>query len=452
MRYLKTFLLSTCLFMNLGLHTVSAQDNVIDEVVWVVGDEAILKSEVEAERINAQYTGTRFEGDPYCVIPEELALQKLFLHQAAIDSVDVSESDVSRSVEMRINQLISQIGSKEKMEEYYNQSTTKIREELREKARDALIVQQMQQRIMQDVKVTPAEVRRYFKNLSPDSIPYIPTQVEVQILTLEPRIPEEETERIKAHLREFTKRINSGEMQFSTLALLYSEDKGSAVRGGETGFMGRGTMVTEYANVAFNLTDPSKVSKIVETEFGFHIIQLIEKRGDRVNTRHILLKPQVAEADLMAALSRLDSISNEIRSEKISFEKAATSFSSDKETRMNKGLMPNPMTRTSKFEMQDLPQEVARAVDRLEIGEISRPFTMIDTKGKEICAIVKLKSRVKGHKATLTEDFLAIKDIVLEKKQMEKLDNWIREKQKTTYIRINEKWKNCDFKYPGWIH
>ena len=452
MRYLKTFLLSTCLFMNLGLHTVSAQDNVIDEVVWVVGDEAILKSEVEAERINAQYTGTRFEGDPYCVIPEELALQKLFLHQAAIDSVDVSESDVSRSVEMRINQLISQIGSKEKMEEYYNQSTTKIREELREKARDALIVQQMQQRIMQDVKVTPAEVRRYFKNLSPDSIPYIPTQVEVQILTLEPRIPEEETERIKSRLREFKKRINSGEMQFSTLALLYSEDKGSAVRGGETGFMGRGTMVTEYANVAFNLTDPSKVSKIVETEFGFHIIQLIEKRGDRVNTRHILLKPQVAEADLMAALSRLDSISNEIRSEKISFEKAATSFSSDKETRMNKGLMPNPMTRTSKFEMQDLPQEVARAVDRLEIGEISRPFTMIDTKGKEICAIVKLKSRVKGHKATLTEDFLAIKDIVLEKKQMEKLDNWIREKQKTTYIRINEKWKNCDFKYPGWIH
>lgn len=452
MKYTKTLLLSVCLFLNLGLHTVLAQDNVIDEVVWVVGDEAILKSEVEAERINAQYTGTRFEGDPYCVIPEELALQKLFLHQAAIDSIEVSESDVSRSVEMRINQLISQIGSKEKMEEYYNQSTTKIREELREKARDALIVQQMQQRIMQDVKVTPAEVRRYFKNLSPDSIPYIPTQVEVQILTLEPRIPEEETERIKARLREFTERINSGEMQFSTLALLYSEDKGSAVRGGETGFMGRGTMVTEYANVAFNLTDPSKVSKIVETEFGFHIIQLIEKRGDRVNTRHILLKPQVAEEDLMAALSRLDSISNEIRSEKISFEKAATNFSSDKETRMNKGLMPNPMTRTSKFEMQDLPQEVARAVDRLEIGEISRPFSMIDTKGKEICAIVKLKSRVKGHKATLTEDFLAIKDIVLEKKQMEKLDNWIREKQKTTYIRINEKWKNCDFKYPGWIH
>lgn len=452
MRYLKISLTLLCLFLNLDKLVVLAQDNVIDEVVWVVGDEAILKSEVEAERINAQYTGTRFEGDPYCVIPEELALQKLFLHQAAIDSIEVSESDVSRSVEMRINQLISQIGSKEKMEEYYNQSTTKIREELRDKARDALIVQQMQQKIMQDVKVTPAEVRRYFKNLSSDSIPYIPTQVEVQILTLEPRIPEEEIERIKARLREFTERINSGEMQFSTLALLYSEDKGSAARGGETGFMGRGTMVTEYANTAFNLTDPSKVSKIVETEFGFHIIQLIEKRGDRVNTRHILLKPQVAEEDLMAALSRLDSISNDIRSEKITFESAATKYSSDKDTRMNKGLMPNPMTRTSKFEMQDLPQEVARAVDRLEIGEISRPFTMIDTKGKEICAIVKLKSRVKGHKATLAEDFQAIKDIVLEKKQMAKLDSWIREKQKTTYVRINEKWKNCDFKYPGWIH
>lgn len=431
---------------------VYAQDNVIDEVVWVVGDEAILKSEVESERIRAQYDGRSLEGDPYCVIPEELALQKLFLHQAAIDSIEVAETDVLRHVDERVNFYVTQIGSKEKMEEYFNKTATQIREELRESMRDMITVQQMQRKIVENIKVTPAEVRRYFKNLPADSIPYIPTQVEVQIVTLEPQIPEDEIERVKARLREFTERVNAEEMQFSTLALLYSEDKGSAARGGEIGFMGKGAMVPEYANVAFNLTDPNKVSKIVESEFGFHIIQLIEKRGDRVNTRHILLKPQVAEADLMTTLSQLDSISDDIRNNKFTFDEAATYISSDKDTRKNNGLMPNQETGTSKFEMQELPQEVARVVDRMNVGEISRPFTMMDNKGKEICAIVKLKSKVNGHKAILSEDFQAMKDIVLEQKRMEKLEKWIIEKQKSTYIRINDKWKNCDFKYPGWLH
>ncbi|MBQ4525387.1 MAG: peptidylprolyl isomerase, partial [Bacteroidaceae bacterium] len=225
----------------------------------------------------------------------------------------------------------------------------------------------------------------------------------------------------------------------------------SAPRGGETGFRGKGFWVPEFANVAFNLNEPGKVSKIVETEFGFHIIQLIEKRGDRVNVRHILLKPQVAEDDLMASLSRLDSIADDIRNNKFSFEEGATLISSDKDTRMNKGLMPNPNTGTSKFEMQELPQEIARAINTMNVNEISQPFIMINNKGKEVCAIVKLKSRVKGHKATLTDDFQALKDVVLEKKRAEKIEKWIKEKQKSTYVRINEKWRNCDFKYPGWI-
>lgn len=439
------------MLLALMIMPLQAQDNVIDEVVWVVGDEAILKSEVEQVRIRAQYEGRKFDGDPYCVIPEELALQKLFLNQAAIDSIEATETEVMNQVEYQMNYYINQIGSREKMEEYFQKSSMDIREELRETARRDLTMQMMQRELMKDIKVTPAEVRRYFSKLSSDSIPYIPTQVEVQLITIEPEIPEEEIDRVKARLREFTDRINTGETSFATLARLYSQDPGSASNGGETGFRGKGYWVPEFTNVAFNLNDPKKVSKIVETEFGFHIIQLIEKRGDRVNVRHILLKPEVAEDDLMVALSRLDSIADDIRNNKFTFEDAVIHISSDKDTRMNKGLMPNQNTGTSKFEMQELPQEIARAVNSMNINEISKPFIMVNAKGKEVCAIVKLKSRIKGHKATLADDFQTLKDVVLDKKRAEKIEKWIKEKQKSTYVRINEKWRNCDFKYPGWI-
>jgi Parvulin-like peptidyl-prolyl isomerase len=428
-----------------------AQDNVIDEVVWVVGDEAILKSDIEEERIRAQYEGQKFDGDPYCVIPEQLAVQKLFLHQAVIDSIEVSDSEVLQRVEQQTNWYIQQIGSKEKMEEYFNKTSTQIREQLRENTRSGLIVQKMQQKIVGEVKVTPAEVRQYFKDIPKDSIPFVPTQVEVQIISLEPKIPIEEIEGVKKRLREYTDRINSGDSQFSTLALLYSEDTNSARRGGELGFMGKGELVPEYANVAFNLQDPKKVSKIVESEFGFHIIQLIEKRGDRINTRHILLKPKVADKEKNEALLKLDSIADDIRKSKFTFDEATAYISQDKETKNNHGLMPNSHNGTSKFEMQQLPEEVAKAVDKMNVGEISKAFTMVNEKGKEICAVVKLKSRVNGHKATITDDYQNLKDIVMNKLKDEKLHKWILEKQKHTYVRINDNWKNCSFKYPGWI-
>ncbi|HCK24813.1 MAG TPA: peptidylprolyl isomerase [Bacteroides graminisolvens] len=428
------------------------QDHVIDEVVWVVGDEAILKSDVEEARMNAQYEGRKFEGDPYCVIPEELAIQKLYLHQAVLDSIEVSESEVLQRVEMMTNQYIQMIGSKEKMEEYFNKTATQIREAMRENVKNGLTVQKMQQKLIGDIKITPAEVRRYFKDLPQDSVPYIPTQVEVQIITSQPKIPLDEIEDVKRRLREYTDRVNKGEMDFSTLALLYSEDKGSAMRGGEIGFKGRGELVPEYANVAFNLQDPKKVSKIVESEFGFHIIQLIEKRGDRINTRHILLKPKVNEKDLTSARVRLDSIADDIRKNKFSFDEAASIISHDKDTRNNHGLMPNPQTNTSKFEMQQLPQEIAKVVDGMNVGEISKAFTMVNEKdGKEVCAIVKLKSRINGHKATITDDYQNLKEIVMDKRREEMLEKWIVEKQKHTYVRINDNWKNCSFKYPGWI-
>ena len=433
------------LLMLFAAVSVYGQDNVIDEVVWVVGDEAILKSDVESERLNAQYEGRKFDGDPYCIIPEQLAVQKLFLHQAAIDSIEVSEQEVIGQVERRTNWLIEQVGgSKEKLEEYYNKTSTQIREMLRENIRDGLTVQKMQQHIVGEIKITPAEVRRYFKDLPQDSIPFVPTQVEVQIVTLEPKIPLEEVERVKKTLRDYTDGINSGKMSFATYARFYSEDPGTARRGGELGFMGKGELVPEYANVAFNLQDPNKVSKIVETEFGFHIIQLIEKRGDRINTRHILLKPKVEEKDLEAALVRLDSIADDIRNQKFTFDDAATYISQDKDTKNNHGLMANKNTGTARFEMQDLAQvsqEVAKMVENMNVGEISRAITMINDKGKEVCAIVKLKSRINGHKATISEDYQRLKAIVMEKRSEDKLEKWIKEKQKHTYVRINEKWQ-----------
>ena len=426
-----------------------AQDNVIDEVLWVVGDEAILKSDVEHARLYFMMQGQQMEGDPYCVIPEQLAIQKLFLHQAAIDSVEVTEQEVLNAVEDELSRRITQIGSKEKMEEYFGKTTTKIREELRETMRDRMVMERMQQTLFQDIKVTPSEVRRGYAQMKETDIPFVPTQVEVQIITQQPEIPIEEIERVKSELRDYTERINSGEAQFSTLAVFYSQDPESARRGGELDFFGRGEMVPEFSAVAFNLTDPNKVSKIVETEFGFHIIQLIEKRGDRIRARHILRKPEVPAESITAALQRLDSIAGDIREGKFTFEEAVA-LSADKNTRKNFGLMSNEMTLSSRFELQELPQEVAKVVYSMKVGEVSEPFVMIDRKGKEVCAIVKLKSRIEGHKATPTDDFQVVKDVMVAKMKEQKLEEWIKEKQKTTYVRINGEWCDCEFQYPGW--
>ncbi|MDR0939523.1 MAG: peptidylprolyl isomerase [Mediterranea sp.] len=433
-----------------------AQDNVIDKVVWVVGDEAILKSEVEELRLDRLANGMKIDGDPYCVLPEEIAIQKLFLHQAKLDSINANEAEVIQEVDFRMNMYLQNIGSREKMEEYFNKTYSQIREQVRESTRDGLTVKDMQLKIVGDIKVTPSEVRRYFSNLPPDSIPYVPTQVEVQIITLHPKIPISEIDAVKQRLREMTDRVNRGETDFATLARSYSEDRNSARKGGEMGFYGRGSLDPAYANVAFSLNDPKKISKIVESEYGFHIIQLIEKRGDRVNTRHILLRPYVPEAEMTASIQRLDSIADDIRADKFTFDVAAAAISQDKDTRNNHGLMVNynPQTRisTSRFELQDLPQDVAKVVNTMNVGEISKAFHMVNEKdGKEVCAIVKLKSKISGHKATISEDYQALKDIVLNKRREEVLLKWIKEKQKSTYVRIDPDWQKCEFKYPGWV-
>lgn len=315
------------------------------------------------------------------------------------------------------------------------------------------LIQGMQRELVKDITVTPADVRRYFANLPQDSIPYVPTEVEVQILAQTPRVSLDEINRVKEELRDYTDRVNRGETSFQTLARLYSEDPGTARRGGELGYTGRGTLDQAFANVAFNLTDPKKVSKIVESEFGYHIIQLIDKRGDKVNVRHILRKPVVGQDAIDQSLARLDSIRQDIKDGKFTFEAGASMISDDKDTRNNNGLMANATQngRTSRFQLQDLPSEVARAVDTLKVGEISAPFQMINERGKTVCVIAKLKSRTEGHKATITEDFQVMKDVVLEKRRQEKLHEWVVNKIKTTYVRINDRYKDCQFEYQGWI-
>ena len=443
---------SAILAMLLVCAAAIAQDNVIDEVIWVVGDEAILRSEVEEERLRAQYEGMPIPGDPYCVIPEQLAIQKLYLHQAEIDSIEANESTVSHQVDARINFYLNQIGSKEKMEEYFRKTTSEIREELMTTVRNQMIIQQMQAKLTENVKPTPAEIRRFYESLPQDSLPMIPAQVEVQILSFEPKVPVEEIERVKSRLREFTERVNSGNADFAMLARLYSEDTESAKHGGELGFVGRGQLVKEFAEVAFNLNDPRRVSRIVQTEYGYHIIQLIEKKGDRINCRHILMRPRISGDDKVKAISRLDSIADVVRSGKATFEQAVAYFSEDKNTALNAGLMMNEQTGASKFEYQDLPPEVAKQIYNMNIGEISKPFVMMDPmKNREVVAVVKLKTKVAAHKANLTDDYQVIRQLLVQKQSEELLKAWVQKKQGEIYVHIDENWRGCDFQFPGWV-
>ncbi|MBO7069357.1 MAG: peptidylprolyl isomerase [Prevotella sp.] len=431
------------------------QSNVIDEVVWIVGDDAILRSEVERHRLEF---GNSLTGNPYCVIPEQLAIQKLFLHQAAIDSISVADTEISPWVEQEINEKILLAGSKEKLEEYMQMSMSQIREEYFEQFKNELTMRRMREKLTEDVKVTPAEVRRYFKDMPEDSLPLIPTQVEVQLLVQQPRIHQEEIDRVKNTLREYAERVNSGSTSFATLARLYSEDIASARQGGEMPYMGRGELDPGFANVAFSMTDPSKVSKIAQSEFGFHIIQLIDKRGDKIKCRHILKRPEILQQDIDTAMINLDSIAEQVRKERVTFEEAVLFASDDKDTRNNHGILSNTKEqtgeRTTRFEMGELSAfspELARVVNTMEIGEISKPFTMVNSKGKTVCAIVKLKNRINSHRASVSEDYQVLKKEVEKIKSEKIILDWIKEKQRTTYIRINPDWRDCEFQYPGWV-
>lgn len=432
-----------------------AKKSIIDEVIWVVGDEAILKSDVEALRLQGEAEGMKWDSNPDAKLVEQLAIQKLFLHQAALDSIEVTESEIAEGVEERINYWISlpQIGTRERLEAYQKKSIAQMRLDMHDEYKNQMLTQRMQQKLVEDIKITPAEVRAYFKDMPADSLPLIPTMVEVEIITMAPRVEQEEINRVKNELRDYTERVTNGTTSFATLARMYSEDPGSARQGGELGYMGRGVLDPTFAGVAFNLTDPKKISKIVETEFGYHIIQLIDRRGDRINVRHILLKPKISADAVAKTEARLDSVANDIRAGKFTFEAAASVISDDKDTKNNNGLMANSLNnvRTSRFAMRQLPTEVARVVDTLQVNQVSAPFTMVNSKGKMVCAIVKLKSRIDEHRATISEDFQALKDVVLNHRREQILNEWIGKKIKETYVRMLPRYREYKYEYDGWV-
>ncbi len=424
--------------------------NVIDEVAWVVGDEPIYRSDIEDQYMQMRQEGAPIQGDPYCVIPEQLAVQKLFLHQAKIDTIEAPESQLSSGVEKRINYFVANLGSREKVEEYFHKPINALREELKEMMRTGYIVDQVQATLTKDIKATPNDVRKYFDALPADSVPYVPMQVETQLISINPRIPEQEIEDVKARLRDYSERINNGESSFSSLAILHSED-GSNLQGGELGFHGRADWVPEFSQVAFNLPDPNKVSRIVETEYGYHIIQLIEKRGDQVNVRHILLTPKVSSKDLADGVVKLDSLRKEMVAGKVSFDEAAYWISQDKDTKNNKGVMMNMKTGSNRFEMQDLPPEMARKVETMQPGDISEAFIMKDPKkNRDVIALVKLTKRIPGHKANLSEDYNMIKQMFEAHAKGKVVKDWVEKKIGETYTKVSDGWGNCEFTYKGW--
>ncbi len=440
------------LFLLFSFISIQAQDNIIDEVIAVVGDNAILKSDIEHQYEQALVEGANFSGDLKCHLFEQALISKLLLNQAELDSIEVSENEVVNSVDQRINYFISQIGSKEKLEEYFNKSLLQIKRDQMEMVRIQMLTQRMQGQITQDIKVTPADIRGYYRNLPKDSLPMVPTQYELQQIVAYPKVDQKEIDRVKAQLRDFQKQINEGR-DFATLAVLYSEDKESAKRGGELGWIARSGLVPEFASVAFNLQDKKKVSKIVETEFGFHIIQLIDRKGERINCRHILIKPKVNDKARKEAEASMDTIRGLITDGTISFEEAALRFSMDKDSRTSGGQMVNQQGGgTSKFEIGQIPVAINKQLQNMEEGDVSEPFFMLDDrKGKETYRLVKLKRKNEPHRANLKDDYQLLQIMLEESLKQETLDKWIKEKQAETYITIDKSWVNCDFKYDNWI-
>lgn len=443
------FIIYTSIFILLTGHlTVNAQGRILDQIVAVVGNSVILQSEIENELLQMQAQGYSPTADSRCVLLENHLVQKLLLNQAIVDSIVVTEGEVEMELSRRLQFFVQQIGSEENLERYYNKSILEIREDFRDIVRDQLITQYMQQEIIGNVTVTPAEVRRFFNNLPEEDIPMIPSEVEIRRIIKYPEFSEAENFRVRQRLNELRQRIIDGE-SFSTMAILYSEDPGSARRGGELGYMSRSDLVTEFANVVFSLKE-DRVSSVFETEYGFHIAQLIDRRGDQVNARHILLRPAASEQANADARSFLDSLATVIRTDTLDFRRAAIIHTDDTETRMGGGLVINPETGGSRFELDQLNPVQYQAVRDMRVGEIAGPLESTNPQGKTFYKLLYLSSQTAPHRANLRDDYAYLRELALNEKMMKILDEWVAERRTQTYIRIDEAYKNCSFTDQMW--
>lgn len=435
-----------CFFGILGL---KSQPVIIDRVVAIVGKNTVLQSEIETQLLQMRAQGTPVGANMNCQILEELLEQKLMINQAVIDSIEVSDSDVEMEMNSRLQYFIRQIGSEQALEEYYNKSLLEIKEDLRDIVRDQLVTREVQQEIAGSITVTPSEVRSFFNRLPADSLPMINSQVELRQIIKYPEYSETEKFEVKDRLNQLRQRIAGGD-DFSTMAILYSQDPGTSRKGGELGFVSKTDVVPEFANVAFSLKD-NRVSQVFESEFGFHIVQLIERRGDLVNVRHILMVPTASAEAKEKAKKQLDSLTQAIRLDSINFRLAAAKYSDDKDTRMSGGLLINPNTGSSRFELDQLNPADYVAIRDLKIGEISNTFETKDDKGKPVYKIIYLASQTKPHRANLKEDYDILQEMALMDKRMKAVDDWVKEKQKRTYVRIDDAFKNCTFQNPDWL-
>ena len=439
---------SLILILLLAVTSAFSQKNVVDKIIAVVGEEIILKSDIENEFLHEQGQGMLSSSGNYKTeILEQQLIQKLLVAQAKLDSVTITEAEVEAEVANRIDYLISNIGSRERLEAYFGKNLEEIKDEMRSPIREKLITENMQQKIVDKIRVTPSEVRTFFRKLPKDSLPDIPDKYEIQQIVLKPNISEAEKERIRERLRTYREQILSGEKTFNTLAVLYSEC-GSAPRGGELGYNTKTGWVPEFSDAAFNLK-PGKISKIVETEFGFHIIQLIDRQGEKINVRHILLTPKITEDERQEAIHRLDTIKGYIADGKMTFEEAASYFSTDKKTRNNGGLLSN-QNADSKIAKAEISGETAKQVNRMKVGDVSEPF-MERTDNREEYKIIKIKALYPQHKANLDDDWMMFESMLKQEKQMDKLEKWVKEKQSSTYIHIDDEFKNDKFRYDGWF-
>lgn len=423
-----------------------AQPNpqVIDGIVAVIGNEIILESDIRSQisSLKEQY---RISNPDKCEILENLLMDKLMLHQARLDSVEVKEAQIQSELDRRFRYFISQLGSEQKMEEFYGKSIVELKDEFHDQLRDQMMVQQVQATITEDINVTPADVERFFKEIPVDSLPLIGSQVEVSQIVRYPEDNAAETTRIIERLEKFKKEVKEGK-DFAVLASLYSEDPGSAINGGDLGMQEKGTFVPEFDAVAFSLND-GEVSKVFKTQFGYHLMQMIERRGEKYNARHILLKPKVRTEDLQLAKQKLDSIRNLIEIDSLSFEKAAVRFSMDEDTKNNGGILVNQQSGSPRFDMSDLDPQITFTINKLEVGEISEPVLLTDANGRQGYRIIRINTRTQPHRANLREDYSVIQEAASSGLRQQALEQWVSKRITSTFVRLQDEWGTCPLKY-----